>query len=251
MKDEYKSVAADNTKTEIKLNKNINNNIYLHMQIFVTAVMLLACVILKVKNQDIFYQVKEDYNAFFTAETVYESNFSYKSFLNKITEETKKKYNEFLQTVAYLYGQGKNDIYPSNVSTKKYIPEQKGIMPLNGYITSNFGIRKDPFDKKVKDFHTGLDIAAAKGTFIKAAFDGIVTETGYTDIAGNYIRIGSSEEMQTFYGHTQFVFVKQGDTVIKSQPIATVGDTGLVTGPHLHFEVVYKGNRVNPVYTIE
>ena len=99
--------------------------------------------------------------------------------------------------------------------------------------------------------HTGVDIAAAKGTFIKAAFGGEVTETGYSEISGNYIKIKNNDVQQTFYGHTQFVFVKKGEKVLQGQVIATVGDTGLDTGPHLHFEVLYKGNRVNPIYTVE
>ena len=87
--------------------------------------------------------------------------------------------------------------------------------------------------------------------FQKSAFDGIVSETGYTDIAGNYIKIQSENEIQTFYGHTQFIFVKQGDKILQGQIIATVGDTGLVTGPHLHFEVLYNGYRINPEFMVE
>ena len=237
---------AKKIKTEI-----IYDNLYLYMQMVITMVMILSCIILKVRDEDIFYALKEDYKAFFAVETVYESNFSYKNFINKISSDTKEKYNELLQTIAYAYGKGASDVYPSNISLIKYIPEEKGILPLNGYITSNFGIRKNPFNKKEKDFHTGLDIANEKGTFIKAAFNGVVTETGYTNVAGNYIKIKSDNDIQTFYGHTQFIFVKQNDIVLQGQTIATVGDTGLVTGPHLHFEVLYKGDRINPVYAVD
>jgi len=248
----HKAVNSSDSKENKTAKKTkTNDNLYLYAQIVITAVMMMSCLILKVKNEDIFYQLKEDYKAFFSTETVYESNFSFKSYIAKITEETKEKYNEFMQTLAYVYGKGTNDAYPSNVSLKKFVPNKLGIMPLNGYITSNYGIRKNPFNSKEKDFHTGIDIANEKGTFIKSAFDGIVFETGYTDIAGNYIKIQSDDNIHTFYGHTQFVFVKQGDKILQGQVIATVGDTGLVTGPHLHFEVLHEGERVNPIYTVK
>lgn len=240
------------TVKKIKKRKSkYNNNLYLYTQIVITLVFVTVAVMLKTKGGNEFYALKEDYSEFFTTETVYESNFSYKSFFNNLSADIKEKYEILTDTIAYIYGKGKNDTYPDNVSLKKYIPENKGIKPFEGIITSNFGIRKDPFDKKSKDFHTGMDIAAAKGTFIKSSFSGIVTETGYTDVAGNYIKIKTDDKLQTFYGHTQFVFVKEGDNILQGQVIATVGDTGLVTGPHLHFEVIYDGNRVNPVYTIE
>ena len=240
-----------NTKSNDIKNILFYENLYLYFQIVATAVMVLSCIILKVNNTDIFYKIKEDYKVFFATETVYESNFSYRTFLDKLSSETKEKYHEFIQTISYVYGKGANDTYPSNVSIVKYVPPEKGIMPVNGYITSRFGIRKNPFNSKKKDFHTGLDIANEKGTFIKAAFSGTVIETGYTDIAGNYIKIKSDNDIQTFYGHIQFIFVKSGEQVLKGQTVATVGDTGLVTGPHLHFEVLHNGTRINPVYTVE
>ena len=238
------------SKSKKKYRKN-HENIYLYVQIIITVIIVLSAYLLKGNSSNAFYAVKDDYKLFFTTETVKESNFSYNSFIESISQDLKEKYQAFTQTVAYLYGKGKNDTYPSNISFEKYIPEEIGLKPVKGVITSGFGIRADPFNKKSKDMHTGVDIAAAKGTFIKAAFEGEIVETGYTDIAGNYIKIETNNELQTFYGHTQFVFVKQGDYVLKGQVIASVGDTGMVTGPHLHFEVLYNGNRVNPIYAVE
>lgn len=239
-----------NTKKKIRKRKNFEN-FYLYVQIVITVIIVLSALILKNNDSNAFYSVKDDYKVFFTTETVYESNFSYNSFLESLSDDLKDKYETFTQAIAYLYGKGKNDIYPSNISFEKFVPEIKGVKPVEGVITSKFGVRTDPFDRKNKDFHTGMDIAAAKGTFIKSAFSGEVVETGYTDVAGNYIKIKTDEQINTFYGHTQFVFVKQGEKVIKGQVIATVGDTGMVTGPHLHFELLHNGNRVNPVYAIE
>lgn len=190
------------------------------------------------------------YDEFFRTETVYESNFSYTSFINNFKENLKEKYDILVQTISYAYGKGTND-YADNVSMEKYVPDQLGIKPVEGYISSPFGVRTNPFNKKEKDFHTGIDIAAAKGSFIKASFAGEVTECGYNDTAGNYIRVKNSEEQETFYCHLQFAFVKQYQKVLQGQVIGTVGDTGMATGPHLHFEVIYNQNRVNPIYTVE
>jgi len=243
---------SNKNNTESKRPAKINyENIYLYIQIIITIIIVLSSAILKSRNNNAFYTVKDNYKVFFTTETVYESNFSYTSFFNTISDDIKERYEALTQTIAYLYGKGKNDTYPSNISFEKYIPKEKGTKPVEGIITSKFGVRNDPFDKSEKDFHTGLDIAAPKGTFIKSAFSGEVIETGYTAVAGNYIKIKTDEQLQTFYGHTQFVFVKQGDKILQGQVIATVGATGLVTGPHLHFEVLHNGNRVNPVYAIE
>lgn len=231
-----------------KKNRFINENTYISLQIIITIILVLSTVILKRNDSTAFYTIKEDYRVFFTTETIHESNFSYSHFINNITDDIQKKYDALVQTISYLYGKGKNDMYPSNVNLKKYTLEEKGTKPVEGILTSEFGIRTDPFNSKTKDFHTGIDIAAAKGTFIKASFDGIVESTGYSDVAGNYIRINSNENLQTFYCHTQFIFVKEGEKVLKNQIIATVGDTGMVTGPHLHFEVILDADRVNPIY---
>ena len=228
-----------------------NNNLYLYTQIVVTLIFITVSIMLKTKDADSFYKIKDDYLVFFTVEPPKISNFSYKSFMNDLLEDIRDKYEILTETMAYLSAKGKNDTYPNNVSIKKYIPDKKGIYPVEGVITSGFGIRKDPFSKKKNDFHTGMDIAASKGTFIKASFSGMVTETGFTPVAGNYIKIENDEYSQTFYGHIQFVFVKQGERIKQGQVIATVGDTGLVTGPHLHFEYLYKDERVDPAYTIE
>ena len=227
------------------------NNLYLYIQIIVTTIFVLSAVILKSNDNHAFYTIKEDYTEFFTTETVADSKFSYNSFFENLVQDIEEKYHSFVQVVSNFRGKGKSGLYPSNVSMEKYIPQQKGTIPVNGIVTSEFGIRKDPFNKKKKDFHTGMDIAAAKGTYIKAAFDGTVSETGKNDIAGNYVKITSDNQLQTFYCHSQFIFVSNGDKIRQGQVIATVGDTGQATGPHLHFEVIFDGNRVNPCHAVE
>lgn len=244
----------NNTNKTVKRKRKLkgrHNNLYLYVQIVITAVFVLSAVMLKNNNSNAFYEIKEDYAEFFTTDSVTDSNFSYNSFVQKLTQDIAEKYNILTQTIGSIYGKGKGDVFPADISMERYTLRQKGTMPVNGVISSQFGFRKDPFDNNNTDFHTGMDIAAAKGSFIMAAFDGTVTETGWDNTAGNYITITSDNSLQTFYCHTQFIFVAQGDKIRQGQVIATVGDTGQVTGPHLHFEVIFEGKKVNPGYAVE
>lgn len=227
------------------------NNLYLYAQIVFVMIFLVAGVMMKFNGGNSFSNVKEDYKMFFNSETVLESNFSYESFLENLKNEITERYENLMQAISHAYGQGANNLYPSDVSLKKYTLENQGKKPLIGYITSSFGVRKDPFNPKNSDFHTGMDISADKGTFIKAAFSGTVAAAGYSNIAGNYIKIITDDSLQSFYGHSQFLFVKEGESILQGQVIATVGETGMATGPHLHFEIVKNGVRVNPIYAIE
>lgn len=118
-------------------------------------------------------------------------------------------------------------------------------MPTIGRISSDFGSRFHPIDKRTK-FHGGIDIAAPRGTEISAAADGIVKFAGRKGGYGNMVIIEHADGRQTRYAHADTLIVKKGDKVSVGQPIATVGSTGKATGPHLHFEVRENGKPVNP-----
>ena len=108
-----------------KTNQFKNENSYIYVQIIITIIFVISSLILKNNDSTAFYTLKEDYQIFFTTETIYESNFSNNNFVKKITEDLKTKYTALTQTIAYLYGKGKSDIYPSNISFEKYTPEEK------------------------------------------------------------------------------------------------------------------------------
>lgn len=117
--------------------------------------------------------------------------------------------------------------------------------PSYTVITSNFGWRSDPFTG-LKAYHNGIDMAAAKGTPIVAAYTGIVGEAGYNSSMGNYIYIEHGDGLRTIYLHASKLYVKKDDVVIKGETIAAVGSTGRSTGPHLHFSVRLNGEYVSP-----
>ncbi len=98
-------------------------------------------------------------------------------------------------------------------------------------------------------FHTGIDISGggAYGKTIVAADGGVVVSAGWRNGYGNCVQIRHSSGVQTLYGHASKILVTSGQKVSKGQAIARVGSTGNSTGPHLHFEVIKNGTRVNPL----
>lgn len=117
--------------------------------------------------------------------------------------------------------------------------------PIHGRVSSNFGLRPDPFTGEIK-FHHGMDIAAGEGTPVYPAAPGKVIFSGARGGYGNVIEVMHENGYVTRYGHNSKNIVKQGDTVNTSEPIGYVGSTGRSTGAHLHFEVLKDGSAVDP-----
>jgi len=128
-----------------------------------------------------------------------------------------------------------NMAYPNRLPVLGEIPR----------ISSGFGVRRDPFTGRLAH-HMGLDIPAAQGTAVLASGGGRVLSAGYRGPYGNAIVIDHGNGLQTLYGHCSKLFVRAGDLVMPRQKIAAVGSTGRSTGPHLHFEVIRNGVRVEP-----
>lgn len=113
-------------------------------------------------------------------------------------------------------------------------------------ISSGFGMRKHPLYKRQK-FHTGIDIPQTKGTPVYATGNGIVIGRGYDVGYGYFIEVQHDGGFRSFYAHLSQILVNVGDGVSITQQIACVGNTGIVTGSHLHYEV-RKGRRyLNPI----
>ncbi|NLC56226.1 MAG: peptidoglycan DD-metalloendopeptidase family protein [Armatimonadetes bacterium] len=118
--------------------------------------------------------------------------------------------------------------------------------PVAGRITSRFGTRFHPV-LRVTKLHTGVDLAAASGTPIAAAGDGVVIHAGWLGGYGNCVVIAHGNGRSTLYGHCSSLAVSEGQRVRRGQTIGRVGSTGFSTGPHLHFEVRHNGVPVNPL----
>lgn len=119
--------------------------------------------------------------------------------------------------------------------------------PCPGYkrISDEYGNRMHP-TLGIEKFHNGIDLAAASGTSILAAYDGDVVAADYSSSMGNYIMINHGDGLYTIYMHASALYVSKGQSVYKGQTIAAVGSTGRSTGPHLHFSVRLNGNYVSP-----
>ncbi|MDL2303108.1 M23 family metallopeptidase [Dysgonomonas sp. OttesenSCG-928-D17] len=112
-------------------------------------------------------------------------------------------------------------------------------------ISSGFGWRYHPI-YKVRRFHTGIDIPGAKGTPVYASGNGVVIRKGYNPGYGNFIEIRHVGGFHSFYAHLSKTMVNVGDSVSIAEQIACVGNTGVATGCHLHYEVRKAKRYLNP-----
>ncbi|MFV0494791.1 M23 family metallopeptidase [Mycobacterium sp.] len=115
------------------------------------------------------------------------------------------------------------------------------VMPTKGILTSNFGYRWGAL-------HAGIDIANSIGTPILAVSDGVVTDAGPTAGYGMWVKLRHHDGTVTLYGHVNTTLVSVGQRVMAGDQIATIGNRGFSTGPHLHFEVLLGGSqRIDPL----
>lgn len=136
-----------------------------------------------------------------------------------------------------------------NTSFAPVYTTMQAHLPVEGRLSSPFGYRIHPVTKK-ESFHTGVDIAAESGTPIAAAFGGVVTDAGFEESWGYYVKIQHQDGLETFYAHCQEIYAETGTVLRAGEHIALVGSTGVSTGPHLHFEVRVNGVRCNPVWLL-
>ncbi len=150
-----------------------------------------------------------------------------------------------------LTGQGDSarwtSVILSDTTTPVSAPSQSCVCPVEYIqITSDFGERTDPFTNQ-KAVHNGLDMAVAEGSSVVAAWSGTVLACTSDPIGGNYIIIDHASGMSTYYGHLSEILVESGQMVTAGERIALSGNTGKSTGPHLHFEIAYNGEPIDPV----
>ncbi|MEG2203748.1 MAG: M23 family metallopeptidase, partial [Oscillospiraceae bacterium] len=117
--------------------------------------------------------------------------------------------------------------------------------PTSGRLTCGFGVRTHPITGAA-DFHTGMDIGAPRGTPIFSAYPGTVREVGQSNVYGNFVILDHGN-LSTRYGHCETILVRTGMRLRQGERIATVGSTGVSTGPHLHFELRIGERAVDPM----
>ncbi|MGO5066005.1 MULTISPECIES: M23 family metallopeptidase [unclassified Clostridium] len=167
-------------------------------------------------------------------------NYDYKKVINKAKDLDVK----FLEDKLLKY----IDTFKSKVTGEKTVEEiisDDFILPVNGKVTSKYGEREDPVNKK-KAFHKGIDIDAKENTEVLSSFNGTVKECGEDKELGKYIILDHGQGIETKYAHLNKIKVKKGEEIKKGKTIAESGNTGKSTGAHVHFEVIYMGENKNP-----
>jgi len=232
--DSHTIKSGDNISV-LAVNLGLNQDTIISINKITNSRLLQIGKVLKIPNQDgILHTVKE-------GETL-------KSIADKYEADVK-----VIQTVNELFSEniaaGKDLFIPGARLDRVSLQEINGdlfIWPVSGAITSPYGYRRDPFNNSRSQFHTGMDIRGSMGTPIKAAMAGRVSQVGYDNVLGNYVIISHHSGYRTLYGHMSVIRARTGAYVTQGEIIGEVGNTGLSTGPHLHFTVYKNGVTVNP-----
>ena len=120
-------------------------------------------------------------------------------------------------------------------------------LPLSGnfLLTSSFGVRSDPITL-LPSMHDGIDFVAPVGTPVLATAAGVVLRAEYAGAYGHMVEVAHADGFVTRYAHLKTIRVKPQDVLERHDAVGTLGNTGRSTGPHLHYEVIYKGRAMHP-----
>lgn len=135
------------------------------------------------------------------------------------------------------------DLAEYDVTPELLMQSIPNIQPVDGWITQPFRVKRDSVNKR----HAGLDFAAPIGSLIKATAPGTVDDAVDDAYFGRCVTIKHNYGYKTRYCHCNQIVVSKGDAVERGQTIALVGNTGVSSGPHLHYEVIRNGTHVDPI----
>jgi len=138
---------------------------------------------------------------------------------------------------------------PDKVSMEQAILGFDYSPPVKGTVSSDFGYREHPVEGEER-FHYGVDLAADTGTEVDSFADGTITAVGESSSYGRYCVVSHQGGFSTLYAHCSRITASSGAAVSRGQKIAEVGETGMATGPHLHFELQRDGTYLNPIYYV-
>ena len=257
----YEVVSGDtlsgiSLKTDIPLDKLIEMNDTLEsensmIRVGDELIIMVPQPELTVERQEEMYY-EEDYEAdiiyvdndeWYTTQTktLQEPSAGHRKVVAIVSFENDKKVKEEIIKEEITY-----EAVPKIVERGTKIPPSY-IKPISGgRLSSTFGRRSAP-KKGASTYHKGVDWATPKGTAVVASSGGVVAKAGWGSGYGYVVYINHPDGRQTRYGHLSKVLVSAGQTVSQGQKIALSGNTGISTGPHLHFEILINGSQVNPL----
>ena len=177
----------------------------------------------------------------------------YATDIDSVLIPTPESVNDKLDNIEVILkytGESFQNVIKEITTNNEKLRHYPAIQPISGkdklYISSGFSMRIHPI-YKIKKFHYGMDFVAELGSPIYATADGTVlmaqSYLGY----GNFIKIDHGYGYTTVFGHLDSFGVKKGQKVVRGQVIGAVGNTGISTGPHLHYEVIFNSRPVNPI----
>jgi len=162
-----------------------------------------------------------------------------------LTIKNKRKVNPYEKDMARILSEKKRKS-KAKQSWTSTAPHADFQVPVDGRISSIFGLRRF-FNKQARRPHSGLDIAAPEGTPIKALESGTIIDSGDFFFSGNMVYLDHGQGIISLYAHMNSIAVKPGEKIKKGQIIGTVGETGRVTGPHLHLAIFANQTMVDPL----
>lgn len=196
------------------------------------------------------------YDETYEADVIYIDNDEWYTTKSVVKQEPSAGFREVIADVSYLNDVEVNkeiikedvvmEAVPKIVERGTKVPPTY-IKPISGgRFTSGFGKRTAP-KKGASTYHKGIDWATAVGTPVYASSGGTVAKAGWGSGYGNVVYINHPDGRQTRYGHLSKILVSAGQTVKQGDRIALSGNTGVSTGPHVHFEILINGSQVNPL----
>ncbi len=201
------------------------------------------------RTEQMYYE--EDYEA----EIIYVDNDDWYTNQTQTLQEPSAGHRKVVADVAYRNKEEVSREILKEEITYEAVPKvvERGtkipptyIKPISGgRLSSQFGRRRAP-TRGASTYHKGVDWATPVGTAVMASSTGTVAKAGWGSGYGYVVYINHGDGRQTRYGHLSKVLVSQGQTVTQGQKIALSGNTGVSTGPHVHFEILINGSQVNP-----
>ncbi len=202
------------------------------------------------------YTIEEYYEEDYEAEVQYVDNNSWYTTQSKVIQEPSAGHRKVVALISYTDNNENGREIEKEEVTYQAVPKivERGtivpptyIKPISGgRLTSGFGRRNRP-TKGASSYHKGVDWATPVGTAVVASSSGTVTRAGWGSGYGYCVYIRHADGRETRYGHLSKILVSSGQKVSQGQKIALSGNTGVSTGPHLHFEILIGGSQVNPL----
>ena len=202
------------------------------------------------------YTIEDYYEEDYEAEVEYIPNDSWYTTQSKVLQEPSAGHRKVVALITYTDNSEVSREIEKEEVTYQAVPKivERGtivpptyIKPISGgRLSSGFGRRSAP-KKGASTYHKGVDWATPVGTAVVASSSGTVTRAGWGSGYGYCVYIRHADGRETRYGHLSKVLVSVGQKVSQGQKIALSGNTGVSTGPHLHFEILINGSQVNPL----